>query len=152
MTDRSSVPYQNISIFMAYIDIFCTGANEFPVRTGILLPATRHNPSSALFCLLTARLPFRVEYLRTQSIRKGTLPWAIFRFRIFLNCFSQKFEKIKITVWKSDNLTMYGNFRLDFYWYYYMQGRVVGPYLGPYIWISKLNKRFFPLQSMVFVY
>ena len=35
---------------------------------------------------------------------------AIFRLRIFLNYFSQKFEKIKITVWKSDNLTMYGHF------------------------------------------
>ena len=38
-------------------------------------------------------------------IKKGTLPWAIFRFRIFSNYFSQKFEKIKITVWKSDILT-----------------------------------------------
>ena len=51
--------------------------------------------------------------------RRGTLPWAIFRSRIFSNYFAQKFEKIKITVWKSDNLTMYENFCLDLYWYYY---------------------------------
>ena len=30
-------------------------------------------------------------------VGEGTLPWAIFRFRIFSNYFSQKFEK-KITV------------------------------------------------------
>ena len=48
-------------------------------------------------------------------IGEGTLPWAIFRFRIFSNYFSEKFEKIKITVWQSDNLTMYGNFCLDLY-------------------------------------
>ena len=30
------------------------------------------------------------------KIREGTLPWAIFRFRIFSNYFLQKFEKIKI--------------------------------------------------------
>ena len=33
-----------------------------------------------------------------QNIAEGTLPWVIFRFRIFSNYFSQKFEKIKITV------------------------------------------------------
>ena len=38
---RFSEQYQNISIFTVYIDIFCTGANEFPVRTGILSLATR---------------------------------------------------------------------------------------------------------------
>ena len=37
-----------------------------------------------------------------SGIGEGTLPWAIFRFRIFSKYFSQKFEKIK-TVWKSDN-------------------------------------------------
>ena len=52
--------------------------------------------------------------------RKGTLPWAIFRFRIFSNYFLQKFEKIKITVWKSDKLTVYGNFCLALYLYYYI--------------------------------
>ena len=46
---------------------------------------------------------------------ESTLPWTIFRFRIFSNYFSQKFEKIKITVWKSDNLTIYENFWLDLY-------------------------------------
>ena len=45
----------------------------------------------------------------------STLPWAIFRFRIFSNYFWQKFEKIKITVWKSDNLTRYEHFCLYFY-------------------------------------
>ena len=38
---RFSKSYQNSSIFMVYLDIFCTGANEFTVRTGILLLATR---------------------------------------------------------------------------------------------------------------
>ena len=32
-----------------------------------------------------------------NDLGEGTLPWAIFRFRIFSN-YSQKFEKIKITV------------------------------------------------------
>ena len=41
-------------------------------------------------------------------IGQRTLPWAIFRFQIFLNYFLQKFEKIKIMVWKSDNLTILG--------------------------------------------
>ena len=36
----------------------------------------------------------------------------------FSNLFSQKFEKIKITVWKSDNLTMHGHFCLDLHLYY----------------------------------
>ena len=50
------------------------------------------------------------------GIGEGTLPWAIFRFRIFSNYFLQKFEKIKITVWKSDDLTMYiWNLFLDLY-------------------------------------
>ena len=40
------------------------------------------------------------------QLGEGTLPWALFRFRIFSNYFSQKFEKIKVTVWKSNNLTM----------------------------------------------
>ena len=67
---RSSEPYQNISIFTVYIDIFCTGANELPVRTGILsLPDQGYrDPSSRLFCLMTDWLRFRVEYLITQSI------------------------------------------------------------------------------------
>ena len=34
----------------------------------------------------------------TFKVGEGTQPWAIFRFRIFSNYFSQKFEKIKITV------------------------------------------------------
>ena len=49
------------------------------------------------------------------KIGEGTLPWAIFRFRIFWNYFLQKFEKMKITVWKINNLTMYGNSCLDLY-------------------------------------
>ena len=53
-------------------------------------------------------------------IGEGNLPWAIFRFRIFSNYLSRKSEKIKITFWKSDNLTMIGNFYLDFYQYYYI--------------------------------
>ena len=36
-------------------------------------------------------------------IEGGTLPWAIFRFWLFSNYFSQKFKKIKITVRKNDN-------------------------------------------------
>ena len=47
------------------------------------------------------------------KIGEGTLPWAILRFRIFLNS-SQKLEKIKITV---------GNFCLDLYQYYYKKKR-----------------------------
>ena len=70
------------------------------------------------------RWMFRVEITERERERErenwdylgeGTLPRAIFRFRIFSNYFSQKFQKIKITVWKSDNLTMYGNFCLDLY-------------------------------------
>ena len=56
-----------------------------------------------------------LEKLRCVPVGEGTLPWAIFRFRIFSNYFLQKFEKIKITVLKSDNLTMHGNFYLDLY-------------------------------------
>ena len=48
-------------------------------------------------------------------IGEGTLPWAIFHFRIFLNYSWQKFEKIKITVRKSDNLSVYEDFYLDLY-------------------------------------
>ena len=36
--------------------------------------------------------------VRGFRIENGTLPWAIFHFRIFSNYFLQKFEKIKITV------------------------------------------------------
>ena len=50
-----------------------------------------------------------------RGFGEGTLPWAIYRFRIFSNYSSQKFLKIKITVWKSGNLIMYGNFCLDLY-------------------------------------
>ena len=32
------------------------------------------------------------------DIGKGTLPWAIFRFRVFSNYFSQKLDNIKITI------------------------------------------------------
>ena len=53
--------------------------------------------------------------MKTLHVGEGTLPWAIFRFWIFSNYFSQKFEKKKITVWKTDNLTMYENFCLDLY-------------------------------------
>ena len=53
-------------------------------------------------------------------IGEGTLPWAIFHLRIFSNYFSQKFKEINITIWKSDHLTMYGNFCLDLYQYYYI--------------------------------
>ena len=55
-----------------------------------------------------------------MEIGEGPLPSAIFRFWILSNYFSPKFEKIKKTVWKSDNLTMYENFRLDLYLYYYI--------------------------------
>ena len=54
-------------------------------------------------------------FIQRLILGEGTLPWAIFRFRIFLNHLLQKFEKIKITVQKGDNLTMYGNFCLDSY-------------------------------------
>ena len=45
------------------------------------------------------------KFMRKSSIEKGTLPWIIFRIRIFLNYLSQKFEKLKITIQKSDNST-----------------------------------------------
>ena len=35
---------------------------------------------------------FLRQNLRKFKVGEGTLPWAIFRFRIFLNYFSQKFE------------------------------------------------------------
>ena len=45
------------------------------------------------------RLIFFIDIFKDAlRIGEGTLPWAIFRFRIFSNCFSQKFKKIKITV------------------------------------------------------
>ena len=34
------------------------------------------------------------KYFQSE-LEKGTVPWAIFRFRIFLNHLSHKFEKIK---------------------------------------------------------
>ena len=40
----------------------------------------------------------------TDAVGEGTLPWAVFRFRIFSNY----------------NLTMYGNFCLDLYQFYYI--------------------------------
>ena len=40
-----------------------------------------------------------------ERVSEGTMPWAIFLFRIFFNYLSPKFEKIKIKVWKSDNLS-----------------------------------------------
>ena len=39
----------------------------------------------------------KILYKNILYVGEGTLPWAIFRFRIFLN-YSQKFEKLKITV------------------------------------------------------
>ena len=42
-----------------------------------------------------------------------------FSFSNFLSHLSHKFKKIKITVWTSDNLTVYEKFCLDFYQYYY---------------------------------
>ena len=38
-----------------------------------------------------------------NNVGEGILLWAMFRFPIFSNYFLQKFEKMKITVWKSDN-------------------------------------------------
>ena len=52
--------------------------------------------------------------ITSYTVGKVTLPWADFRFHIFSN-YLQKFEKIKITVRKSGNLTMYGIFCLDLY-------------------------------------
>ena len=63
----------------------------------------------------TAAAISNVTVLKKKALGEGTLPGAIFRFRIFSNYFSQKFEKIKIAVRKSDNLTMYGNFCLNFH-------------------------------------
>ena len=48
-----------------------------------------------------------------KSGGEGTLPFYVFEF--FSNYFSRKFEKIKITAWQSDKLSMYGNFWLDLY-------------------------------------
>ena len=56
-----------------------------------------------------------MHFFDTFILGEGILPWVIFRFRIFLNYFLQKFEKIKITFWKSDNLAMFENFCLNFY-------------------------------------
>ena len=50
---RFSEPYQNISIFRVCIDIFCTGANEFPVRTGVLSLATRYITEPVIRTLLS---------------------------------------------------------------------------------------------------
>ena len=50
----------------------------------------------------------------SKYVEKVPCLGPFFVFEFFSN-FSHKFEKIKITVWKSDNLTMYGNFCLDFY-------------------------------------
>ena len=43
--------------------------------------------------IFTAKIETEVKILRHESVKKlkvgeGTLPWAIFRFRIFSNCFS----------------------------------------------------------------
>ena len=54
------------------------------------------------------------------EVGESILPWAIFLFRIFFNYLSHKFKNIKITVWKSDELTTTGNFGLDFYRYHYI--------------------------------
>ena len=61
---------------------------------------------------------FRVQVRKFSlypCVGEGSLPWDTFCFQIFLNYLPQKFENIKIMVWISDDLTMYGNFRLDFY-------------------------------------
>ena len=79
------------------------------------------------------------------KIGEGTLPWAILRFRIFSN-FSQKFEKIKITVWKSDNYVWKFLFRFVLILLHIKntskkiqhlaQGRIFDPCLGSYICVS----------------
>ena len=75
-----------------------------------------------------------------------------FLFSNFFKLLLTEIWKIKITVWKNDNLTMYGNFCLDFesillhikraskkIWHL-AQGRVLDPCLGPYICISISTK------------
>ena len=71
-----------------------------------------------MLCVISVSLQkynILTSYRSFFIIGEGTLPWAIFRSRIFSNYFSQKFKKRKITIWKSDNLTVYGNFCLDLY-------------------------------------
>ena len=85
------------------------------------------------------------------NIGEGTLPWTIFRFRIFSNYFSQKFEKIKITVWKTDNYVWKFSFRIVIILlhiksaskkiWHLAQGRVFDPCFGPYICIPIINTK-----------
>ena len=80
------------------------------------------------------------------ELGEGTLPWTIFHFRIFSNYFWQKFEKAKKTVWKSVNLTMYGNFfsiyiNIITYKKHFQKNLTFGPRQGPWPlpWAIHLN-------------
>ena len=95
---------------------------SFPLCIFVFLDSTTSLYSSLIIFTIALLISSfcRKQSAKTLQVGECTLPWAIFRFRIFSNCFSQKFEKIKITVWKSEILTMYGKFCLDLYQYYYL--------------------------------
>ena len=85
-------------------------------------------------------IQMRIYVIWKKCVGEGTLPWAIFRLRIFLN-YSQKFDKIKIKVWKSDNFVWKFLFTFVLFLlhiksgskkiFYLAQGRGHGPCLGP---------------------
>ena len=87
---------------------------KFDQNFAILIPIEWLLPRDSNYSE-TSLILLNAEACKIYEVEEGTLPWTIFRFRIFSNYFSQKFEKIPITVWKSDNLTMHGIFCLDLY-------------------------------------
>ena len=58
----------------------------------MLLRTLTENTTSCIFVYYTSHIILNEA---NTKIGEGTLPWAIFRFRIFSNYFSQKFEKNK---------------------------------------------------------
>ena len=59
----------------------------------------RNAPASCTYHIFFASLSGLTFLKNCHQLGEGTLPWAIYRFWIFSNYFSQKFEKTKITVW-----------------------------------------------------
>ena len=98
----------NIQKLMVFNGIILMASNG-KICHGMVLKKIhmRHSPwSGPLFSkppqMILIITPFQY-HSEVIYVREDTLPWAAFRFWIFSNYFSQKLEKIKITVWKCDN-------------------------------------------------
>ena len=80
---------------------YTIGKEIFSATLGVF-PIMSSETDLSAFPYILAPIP-RGKATVYYVVREGTLPWAIFLLRIFSNYFLQKFEKIRITVRKSDN-------------------------------------------------